>query len=266
MNENNLHSKKMNLNKKLCIAWCCVAVILVVSLLIVGIKYSPIRKAQDMVIDLTSASVDKFKNFDGNRAELMKKIYNYYQEYFLGLTRHDADRALSEVLKGFGYDSHYYASEYLKEGTMIQYTLRKMPGLIALDVLAIMIVGIAHLLYLSDKKTELYIQNDVIVGKKSNGQTVQFMLKDIKSVESTKTHGLKIHGAGIKYEIHLIENGEELKSTIMGMLATVPKEKTVVATAPVSDASSIKEYKELLDSGIITQEEFEAKKKQLLGL
>lgn len=30
--------------------------------------------------------------------------------------------------------------------------------------------------------------------------------------------------------------------------------------------SAIKEYKELLDEGIITQEEFAAKKKQLLGL
>ena len=34
----------------------------------------------------------------------------------------------------------------------------------------------------------------------------------------------------------------------------------------VSDSDEIKKYKELLDSGIITQEEFEAKKKQLLGL
>ena len=28
----------------------------------------------------------------------------------------------------------------------------------------------------------------------------------------------------------------------------------------------VREYKELLDSGVITQEEFDAKKKQLLGL
>lgn len=34
----------------------------------------------------------------------------------------------------------------------------------------------------------------------------------------------------------------------------------------VSSADEIKKFKELLDSGIITQEEFEAKKKQLLGL
>ncbi len=33
-----------------------------------------------------------------------------------------------------------------------------------------------------------------------------------------------------------------------------------------SDTEKIKEYKELLDSGIITQKEFDAKNKQLLGL
>jgi hypothetical protein len=37
----------------------------------------------------------------------------------------------------------------------------------------------------------------------------------------------------------------------------------VPASSPIDD---IKKYKELLDIGIITQEEFDAKKKQLLGL
>lgn len=35
---------------------------------------------------------------------------------------------------------------------------------------------------------------------------------------------------------------------------------------PTSAADEIKKYKELLDIGAITQEEFEQKKKQLLGL
>ena len=34
----------------------------------------------------------------------------------------------------------------------------------------------------------------------------------------------------------------------------------------VSAADELKKFKELLDSGVITQEEFDAKKKQLLGL
>ena len=45
-----------------------------------------------------------------------------------------------------------------------------------------------------------------------------------------------------------------------------PPVNTVSTTIATSGADEIKKYKELLDSGIITQEEFDAKKKQLLGL
>ena len=43
-------------------------------------------------------------------------------------------------------------------------------------------------------------------------------------------------------------------------------ETVVVANSQSTPADELKKYKELLDSGIITQEEFDAKKKQLLGL
>lgn len=42
--------------------------------------------------------------------------------------------------------------------------------------------------------------------------------------------------------------------------------KTVSYSLPTSDADEILKFKTLLDSGIISQEEFDAKKKQLLGL
>lgn len=41
---------------------------------------------------------------------------------------------------------------------------------------------------------------------------------------------------------------------------------TVINNIEKSPVELIKEYKELLDSGIITQEEFEAKKKSILDL
>lgn len=44
------------------------------------------------------------------------------------------------------------------------------------------------------------------------------------------------------------------------------KNTPAVAVNQVSPAEELKKFKELLDMGIITQEEFDAKKKQLLGL
>lgn len=44
------------------------------------------------------------------------------------------------------------------------------------------------------------------------------------------------------------------------------KKASAPESAPVSAADELKKFKELLDMGVITQEEFDAKKKQLLGL
>ena len=46
----------------------------------------------------------------------------------------------------------------------------------------------------------------------------------------------------------------------------VKKQIAVPYKEPASHADELKKYKELLDSGVISQEEFDAKKKQLLGL
>ena len=48
--------------------------------------------------------------------------------------------------------------------------------------------------------------------------------------------------------------------------AATPPVQTINNIVTKSPAEQLKEFKELLDMGIITQEEFDAKKKQLLGL
>ncbi len=44
------------------------------------------------------------------------------------------------------------------------------------------------------------------------------------------------------------------------------RNSSIIQTAPLSSADELKKFKELLDIGVITQEEFDQKKKQLLGL
>ena len=44
------------------------------------------------------------------------------------------------------------------------------------------------------------------------------------------------------------------------------KSKSAQGASAISSADELKKFKELLDMGVITQEEFDAKKKQLLGL
>jgi predicted Zn-dependent peptidase len=61
---------------------------------------------------------------------------------------------------------------------------------------------------------------------------------------------------------------EEVQKYVKQKVDEAKKQKTapVVVAGTVSNADELKKYKELLDAGIITQEEFDAKKKQLLGL
>ena len=80
--------------------------------------------------------------------------------------------------------------------------------------------------------------------------------------------GLKIKGNSIRYRIDFLSNSDELKSYIMDYVSEYKIENPVTNSNnnQPSQADELKKYKDLLDSGIITQEEFDAKKKQLLGL
>ena len=63
------------------------------------------------------------------------------------------------------------------------------------------------------------------------------------------------------------EDAEEAYNYIMKRFREFKEEKNKQhENSSISSADELKKYKELLDTGIITQEEFDAKKKQLLGL
>lgn len=73
-----------------------------------------------------------------------------------------------------------------------------------------------------------------------------------------------------KYEKTLAAAQETLSGFdyIMNILENVKHEQLVETTSgsPVSATDELRKYKELLDDGIINQEEFDSKKKELLGL
>ena len=62
-----------------------------------------------------------------------------------------------------------------------------------------------------------------------------------------------------------LEKMEQIYNYIDGRIREIKTQGTQ-GTSATSSADELKKFKELLDSGIITQEEFDAKKKQLLGL
>lgn len=94
------------------------------------------------------------------------------------------------------------------------------------------------------------------------------MLKDVSCVDYASLKGSKIKGNSISYRIDFLSNAEDLKSYIMNYVSEYKSENSAIASNNIqpSQTDELKKYKDLLDSGVITQEEFDAKKKQLLGL
>ena len=81
--------------------------------------------------------------------------------------------------------------------------------------------------------------------------------------------GISVATSSGKIQFLGISNRNEVYNTISQLLGD--RQKGKIATASVaqvsqSAADELKKFKELLDNGTITLEEFEAKKKQILGL
>ena len=102
--------------------------------------------------------------------------------------------------------------------------------------------------------------------------------------QNCKTYGLKyinsVSTKGCMLEISITAEGnivignwspekrDDLSIKIRNIVEQYQEESSTqhLSVNQLSIADEIKKFKELLDSGIITQEEFDAKKKQLLGL
>lgn len=97
-----------------------------------------------------------------------------------------------------------------------------------------------------------HLQFSILGGNESKGGIL-----NAASDENTITFTSQRNREAQDIHDYLNNKLREIKST---------KNTPIVQAAPASAADELKKFKDLLDMGIITQEEFDAKKKQLLGL
>ena len=125
------------------------------------------------------------------------------------------------------------------------------------------------LLNLSVKKSSVCVTDMRVYGIELFGRRVDLPLDSISAVGTMWGHGLVVSTSSGKISFLLIKNLDDIHKCISSLLLerqSKPKENAIKQEAPQSNAEELKKYKELLDMGVITQEEFEQKKKQLLGL
>jgi len=105
--------------------------------------------------------------------------------------------------------------------------------------------------------------------KKLTGfESESFPFSNISSVEIGKGmlgHKINIIASGNKAEMTGINLGQ-VNEFVEYVRSKIGKSTGSSAPSTTSAADELKKFKELLDEGILTQEEFDAKKKQLLGI
>ena len=174
---------------------------------------------------------------------------------------------------GFGYGGWYtycviydfdffdfYFSEFF--GSCIHgYML--IAGVIAI------VVGL--IMKFNTEKCEITVTNHRIFGKLARGEEVNIPLNQVTGVHSCSFDGVSVASIGNVSDFHCIANHKEVIKAISYILANpqgmgVSSPQRGETSGVSNEAEQLKRFKDLLDSGIITPEEFAAKKKEILGL
>lgn len=126
------------------------------------------------------------------------------------------------------------------------------------------------ILYLYASKMEVTVTDKRVYGKSGFGKRVDLPLDSISAVGTGAFNGLAVASSSGKIHFMGIKNRDEIHEVISDLLmerqGKPAASTTIRQEVQQSSAEELKKFKELLDSGIISQEEYNAKKKQLLGL
>lgn len=133
------------------------------------------------------------------------------------------------------------------------------------------IIGV--IIYSGLSKIQIVVTDKRVYGKAMYGKQVDLPLDSISTLGMGAFSSIAVATASGKITFWGISNRDEVHKAISGLLQGRQSGNKQEA-APVthitqqaqSSADELMKYKELLDNGIISQEEFDAKKKQLLGL
>ncbi len=143
-------------------------------------------------------------------------------------------------------------------------------GFLAGFLTAIFIGGLIHfIIYFTAKNNKITLTNYKITGIYNRHLSLNIPIDSISSVSKGANGSLFITCAGNRYNISFVENRDDFCSKLNELL-NQRTEQTLKKSQNVSDQQSnydeILKLKELLDNNVITQEEYERKKKQLLNL
>lgn len=125
---------------------------------------------------------------------------------------------------------------------------------------------ISLIFYWCMSKVEIVVTNKRIYGTAIFGKRVELPLDMVSAVETQLFKGIGISTSSGVIKFLMIKNANEMREKISELLVERQgkNNKANIQSTNNSSADEIKKYKELLDDGAITQEEYERKKKEIL--
>lgn len=208
------------------------------------------------------------------KSELNKKVKNFLKYapiVLLGI----ALICVALLSKRYEYHSYYSSNRLItkfKPGWDLIFIEPIPTFAVILGGLSLILAPIIFIIYLVNRKCELCITENNVKGKTIFGKEVVLPLYMVSAYSTRKflsTIAVATSSGITKFALikNYAEIGEVLSQKINERQQnTAYQTATSTQSAQPSSMDELKKLKELLDMGIITQEEFDAKKKQLLGL
>lgn len=132
---------------------------------------------------------------------------------------------------------------------------------------------LAAIIYFGMKSYSLTVTDKRIYGRTWFGKRVDLPVDSVSAIGTIALFkGISVATSSGKISFLLIKNSNEVYQELNKLIVDRQEKKIenkpieiIKETSAPSNAEELKKFKDLLDAGIITQEEFDAKKKQLLG-
>lgn len=158
---------------------------------------------------------------------------------------------------GYNHGGTSWWESYYRSGTVYFYMFWLGVVLIVANVI----------LFLCAVNSEIIVTNFRVYGKAAFGKRVDLPIDSVSAIGMSFPKAVSVGTSSGKISFVLLENQVAVYAAIRELLIERQKKNEQAGNSPaVSNAEELKKFKELLDSGVISQQEFDAKKKQLLGL
>lgn len=143
------------------------------------------------------------------------------------------------------------------------------PYIITSVIVFIIIWIIAIIFITAFSKTELFVTDTKVYGISVFNKRIDLPIDMITAVGTGFFNTITISTASGVIKFSYLKNRDKIHECINNLLTNRQKKEnnskpTIKQEIPLSNADELKKYKELLDMGVITQEEFNTKKRQLL--